>query len=139
MSFVAKAIFHGNCDVAIMNSYYYGNMKFSDDSDQRLWAGSLRLIFTNQKDCGNHIKISGAGVAKHSPNIKEALAFFDFLTGEVAQQLYGTISYEHPVNPAVVPTVELASRGTFKRDELLIERLAALAADSQMTIDLVGW
>ena len=85
----AKAIFHGICDVAIMNSYYYGNMKFSDDPDQRLWADSLRLVFTNQKDRGNHINISGAGIAKHSPNKKEALAFLEFLTGEVAQRFMG--------------------------------------------------
>ena len=45
----AKAISQGICDVAIMNSYYYGNMKFSDDADQRLWAGSLRLILPISK------------------------------------------------------------------------------------------
>ena len=135
----AKAIYQGICDVAIMNSYYYGNMKFSNDPDQRLWADALQLIFTNQKNRGNHINISGAGVAKYSPNKKEALALIEFLTGEVAQQLFGTINYEHPVNPAVAPTVELASLGDFKRDELPIERLAALAPVAQKIIDRVGW
>ena len=135
----AKAIFQGICDVAIMNSYYYGNMKFSDDADQRLWADSLRLVFTNQQDRGNHVNISGAGVAKHSANKKEALAFLEFLTSEVAQQLYGTINYEYPVNPAVAPPAELASWGVFERDELPIERLAELAPEAQMIIDRVGW
>ena len=135
----AKAIFQGICDIAIMNSYYFGKMKFSDDADQRLWADALRLVFTNQKDRGNHINISGAGIAKYSPNKKEALAFLEFLTGEVAQQLYGTINYEYPVNPAVAPPAELASWGAFKHDELPIERLAKLAPDAQMIIDRVGW
>ena len=135
----AKAIFQGICDVAIMNSYYYGNMKFSDDADQRAWASALRLVFTNQQDRGNHINISGAGVAKHSPNKKEAIAFLEFLTGTVAQQLYGTVNYEYPVNTAVAPPPALASWGNFKRDTLPIERLAELAPEAQMIIDRVGW
>ena len=60
-----------------MNSYYYGNMKFSDDADQRLWL-TASACFTNQQDRGNHINISGAGVAKYSPNKKEALRFLNF-------------------------------------------------------------
>ena len=135
----AKAISQGICYIAIMNSYYYGNMKFSDDADQRLWADSLRLVFTNQQDRGNHINISGAGVAKYSPNKKDAQAFLEFLTNEVAQQLYGTINYEYPVNPAVAPSAELASWGVFERDELPMKRLAELAPEAQMIIDRVGW
>lgn len=135
----AKAISQGICDVAIMNSYYFGKMKFSDDLGQRSWAESLRLIFTNQKGRGNHINISGAGIVKHSPNKKVALLFLEFLTDEVAQQLYGTIHYEYPVNPSFAQPAELASWGVFKRDELHIERLAALAPEAQMIIDRVGW
>ena len=45
----AKAIFQGICDVAIMNSYYYGNMKFSDDADQRLWADRFGLFLPISK------------------------------------------------------------------------------------------
>ena len=135
----AKAIFQGICDVAIMNSYYYGNMKFNDDAEQRSWADAIRLVFTNQTDRGNHINISGGGVAKHSGNIQQAVAFLEFLTGEVAQQLYGTVNYEYPVNPAVTTPAELASWGPFKRDKLPIERLAELAPQAQMIIDRVGW
>ena len=57
----------------------------------------------------------------------------------MAQQLYGTINYEHPINPSVATPAELASWGAFKPDELHIERLAALAAEAQMIIDRVGW
>jgi iron(III) transport system substrate-binding protein len=135
----AKAIFQGICDVAIMNSYYYGNMKFSDDAEQRAWADAVRLVFTNQQDRGNHVNISGGGVAKHSKNKEMAVRFLEFLTGEAAQQLYGKINFEYPVNPAVAPPAELASWGSFKRDTLPIERLAELAPQAQMMIDRVGW
>ena len=114
-------------------------MKFNDDAEQRSWADAIRLVFTNQADRGNHINISGGGVAKHSRNKQQAVAFLEFLTGEVAQQLYGTVNYEYPVNPAVAPPAELASWGLFKRDKLPIERLAELAPQAQMIIDRVGW
>ena len=96
-------------------------------------------MFANQQDRGNHINISGAGVAKHSSNKKEAVAFLEFLTGSLAQQLYGKINYEYPVNPAVAPPAELTSWGTFISDELPIERLVELAPEAQMIIDRVGW
>ena len=73
------------------------------------------------------------------PKQKEAVVFLEFLTGTVAQQLYGTVNYEYPANPAVAPPSELASWGNFKRDTLPIERLAELAPEAQMIIDRVGW
>ena len=44
----AKAIFQGQCDVAIMNHYYYGKMLFGDKAEQKDWANAINLIFTNQ-------------------------------------------------------------------------------------------
>lgn len=135
----AKAIFQGLCDVAVMNSYYYGNMKFGDKADQKEWAQSIRLVFTNQSNRGNHMNISGGGVAKYAKNKAAAIAFLEFLTEEKAQQLYGEINFEYPVNPAVTVNGELASWGKFKPDALPIERLAELAPKAQMIIDRVGW
>ena len=135
----AKAIFEGQCDVAIMNHYYYGKMMYGDKPEQKAWAESIRLVFTNQDDRGSHVNISGGGMAKHSPNPQSARRFLEFLTTPVAQQLYGEVNFEYPVNPAVAPGGVLASWGAFKRDELAIERLAELAPDAQMIIDRVGW
>ena len=135
----AKAIFQGECDVAIMNSYYYGKMLNSDKAEQREWAGAIRLIFTNQQDRGTHVNISGAGVAKHSQNKQAAVTFLEFLTKETAQNLYGEINYEFPVNPAVKPTGSVAEWADFKRDSLRIEALAELAPTAQRIIDRSGW
>ncbi|MEC8643307.1 MAG: extracellular solute-binding protein [Pseudomonadota bacterium] len=135
----AKAIFEGQCDVAIMNHYYYGKMLYGDKPEQKDWAGAIRLVFTNQDGRGNHVNISGGGMAKHSPNPEAARRFLEFLTTPVAQQLYGEVNFEYPVNPAVAPGGVLTSWGDFKRDELAIERLAELAPDAQMIIDRVGW
>ena len=135
----AKAVFEGQCDVVIMNHYYFGKMLYGDKPEQREWADAIRLVFTNQDGRGNHVNISGGGMARHSPNPDAARRFLEFLTMPTAQQLYGEVNFEYPVNPDVAPGGVLSSWGDFKRDDLAIERLAELAPDAQKIIDRVGW
>lgn len=134
-----KAIHEGVCDVAIINSYYYGALKHSDKPDQREWAKAIDLVFPNQGDRGTHINISGGGVAKHSKNNAEAIRFLEFLTSKPAQQLYGSINFEYPVNPEVPILDELRSWGTFTEDKMPISRISELAEDAQKIIDRVRW
>ena len=134
-----KAIHEGVCDIAIINSYYYGALKHSDKPDQREWAKAIELAFPNQDDRGTHVNISGGGVAKHSKNKAEAIRFLEFLTSEPAQQLYGSINFEYPVNPAVPILSELRSWGAFSEDKMPIGRISELAADAQKIIDRVRW
>jgi iron(III) transport system substrate-binding protein len=134
-----KAIYEGVCDIAIINNYYYGKLKSSDIPEQRDWASAIRLIFPNQEDRGTHVNISGGGVAKHSKNKEEAIRFLEFLTSKAAQNLYGSINYEYPVNPTVEPSAELQSWGVFKEDQMPIARIAELAPQAQQVIDRVGW
>lgn len=134
-----KAIYEGVCDIAVINNYYFGKLKHSDKPAQRDWADSVNLIFPNQGDRGTHVNISGGGVAKHSTRKDEAVKFLEFLTTEAAQNLYGSINFEYPVNPAVAPSAELASWGQFKEDNMPIGRIAELAPEAQKIIDRVGW
>ena len=134
-----KAIYEGLCDVAIINSYYYGKLASSDIEEQQAWAASIELVFPNQDDRGTHINISGGGIAKYSKNKETAVAFLEFLTQETAQALYGTVNYEFPVNPAVAPAPKVAAWGAFKEDSLPIARIAALAPTAQRAIDRTGW
>lgn len=134
-----KAIYEGVCDIAIINNYYYGKLKFSDKPAQRDWAAAARLIFPNQGDRGAHVNISGGGVAKHSKHKAEAVRFLEFLTTQPAQALYGAVNFEYPVNPSVPPSEELRSWGTFSEDKMPISRIAELAPQAQRVIDRVGW
>jgi iron(III) transport system substrate-binding protein len=134
-----KAIYEGVCDIAIINNYYFGKLKHSGKSAQRAWAASVKLIFPNQSDRGTHINISGGGVAKHSKNKVEAVKFLEFLTSKVAQNLYGSINFEYPVNPKVPASKELAAWGSFDEDKMPIARIAELASEAQKVIDRVGW
>ena len=134
-----KAIYQGVCDVAIINSYYYGKLKASKIAEQRAWGAAVRLTYTNQQDRGNHMNISGGGVAKYSKNKTLAISFLEFLTKKSAQKLYGEINYEYPVNPKIKSSKEVRSWGTFVEDKLPIEKIAELAPEAQRMIDRVGW
>ena len=136
-----KAIYEGECEVALINNYYFGKLKFSEDPEQRKWAESVRLVFPNQADTdrGSHVNISGGGVAKFSKNKEEAQKLLEFLTSEKAQKLYGEINFEYPANPQIEPGNELQSWGSFREDTLPIIKIAELAPLAQKIIDRVGW
>ena len=136
-----KAIFEGQCDISIINNYYFGKLKYSEDPSQREWAKSVDLIFPNQgvEERGAHINISGGGVAKYSKNKKEAVALLEFLSKAQSQKMYGEINFEYPVNPSVETTEELKSWGSFKSDSLPIISIAQKAYEAQKIIDRVGW
>ena len=136
-----KAIYEGQCDIALINNYYFGKLKYSEDSKQRDWANELSLIFPNQglNDRGAHINISGGGVAKYSKNKDEAIKLLEFLSEETSQKLYGKINFEYPVNPRVAPTQILRSWGEFREDQLPIQKIAEFGREAQKIIDKVGW
>ncbi len=136
----AKAIYEGVCDIALMNTYYFGKMKFNEKNpEQKDWAKSINLVFTNQEDRGNHINVAGGGVVKYSKNKANAIALLEFLIQPKAQKLYSSMNYEYPVNPNMTLSAELKSWGEFKEDQLAIEKLAELAPVAQKIIDRVGW
>ena len=136
-----KAIFEGQCDISIINNYYFGKLKYSEDPSQREWAKSVDLIFPNQgvEERGAHINISGGGVAKYSKNKNEAVALLEFLSKAQSQKMYGEINFEYPVNPSVETTEELKSWGSFKSESLPIISIAQKAYEAQKIIDRVGW
>lgn len=134
-----KAIYEGVCDIGIINNYYFGKLEHSDKPEQRDWAAAVSMIFPNQADRGTHVNISGGGVAVHSKHKAEAVRFLEFLTQKEAQELYGRINFEYPVNPAVKPSMELQAWGAFREDDMPISRIAELAPQAQKVIDRVGW
>ena len=136
-----KAIHEGECEVALINNYYFGKLKFSEDPEQRKWVENVRLVFPNQaeNDRGAHVNISGGGVAKYSKNKEDAQRLLEFLTSKKAQKLYGEINFEYPANLKIQTTDELKSWGNFREDTLPIIKIAELAPEAQKIIDRVGW
>jgi iron(III) transport system substrate-binding protein len=134
-----KAISQGVCDIAIINSYYFGKLRNSRILEQRNWTKNVGIVFTNQLGRGNHINISGGGVARYSKNKLLAVKFLEFLSEEKAQKLFSRINYEFPGNPSVAYSKELLSWGKFYEDKLPISKIAEIAPMAQRIIDRVGW
>jgi len=130
-----KAIKEGLCDVSLGNSYYYGKMLM--DKKQIPWANAVNLNFPNQNDRGAHINVSGAVVAKHAPNKEAALKLLDFLSSDKAQALYAELNMEYPVKPHVQPSALVKSWGTFKADDIDLNKIAAQRKNALRLVDKV--
>jgi len=136
----AKSIYAGECDVALMNTYYYGAMaNNTKNPEQQDWAKAIRMVFFNQDDRGQHINISAGGVVKTSPHQDEARAFLEWMTGPVAQRIYTEVNAEYPVNADVAPDPSVAAWGAFKADDVSIEAIGRASSTAQMIIDRTGW
>ena len=136
----AKGIYSGECDIVLMNTYYFALMKFNEKNpEQKKWAQATDIIFYNQNNRGQHINVSGAAIAKYSKNYNEAVKFIEWLTMPKAQKIYANINFEYPVNPNVKLDGKIMEWGTFKADELPISKIAKFSKEAQMIIDRVGW
>ena len=136
----AKAIHAGECDIALMNTYYFGKMANNDKNpEQKDWANSLRIVFFNQEDRGQHINITGGGILKTSKRKDAARKFLEWMVSDQAQKIYAEINYEYPVDSTQAPSPSVAAWGEFKTDALDIEKISAATPTAQMIIDRTGW
>ncbi|RKD73226.1 iron(III) transport system substrate-binding protein [Sinobaca qinghaiensis] len=135
----ALGVASGEGDVAIMNSYYFGQMLNSSEEEEVNAAENLEVFFPNQEEEGTHINISGAGVTQHGPNSEEAVQFIEFLSGEEAQDDFSEANYEYPVNPDVEPSELLQSWGDFEEQDINLTILGENNAQAQMLMNEVGW
>ena len=127
-----QAIHQNLCDISLGNSYYFGKM-LADDK-QKVWANAVNINFPNQANRGAHLNISGMGLAKHSPNTKNAQKLMDFLVSESAQQLYAQTNMEYPVRTDVAASALVSSWGKFKADNLSLE---VIAKNRQLALKLI--
>ncbi len=120
-----KAVYQGECDVALGNTYYMGKMMTNEKSPvQKKWAAAVNLIFPNQKGLGTHVNISGAGVTKSAKNRANAVKLIEFLSGDAAQKIYAEDNFEYPVKAGVKLHPIVAGWGVFKADETNLAKIA---------------
>lgn len=117
-----KAIAEGVCDIAIGNSYYYGNMLM--DENQRPTAEQVNLVFPNADDRGTHVNISGISLTQSAPNKENAVKLMEFLSSANAQRIYAEANSEYPANPEVKPTGLVAEWGEMTPDKLSLQEIA---------------
>ncbi|MFQ5543692.1 MAG: extracellular solute-binding protein [Nitrospiria bacterium] len=130
---VLEAIAAGQCDVGIVNTYYFGRLL------RKKGGLPLSLFWPNQKDRGVHVNISGAGVTQHSKHKKEATHFLEWLSSPQAQSLFSNLNLEYPANPKVKPAPEVAAWGTFKQDQVNLSKAGELQKEAIKLMDRVGY
>ena len=135
-----KAVSEGVCDIALINNYYYGLMKFNNKKpEQQAWADSVYLVFPNQDNRGTHVNVSGAGITRYAKNKENMVKLLEFLSGDLAQRKYAADNFEYPANPSVAIDEEIASWGKFKSDQVSLRKIADLSPAAQKVIDRAGW
>ena len=133
------AVAKNECDVAIVNHYYYAMMLQSKDAKKRKIANKVDIAFLNQKDRGAHVNISGIGIMKYSKNIENAEKLIIFLLNKDSQEWYAKVNNEYPVLEASKVTDLLATWGVLNLDEEIIGKLGSLNPDAVKLMDRVGW
>lgn len=136
----AKAIFAGECDIALGNTYYVGQMQTNEkEPEQKEWAASIKVLFPNANDRGTHVNISGMALAKYAPNKDNAVKLMEFLASDKGQTLYGEQVFEYPVEPGIKPSAIVSAWGTLKPDALPLADIAKNRKAASELVDKVGF
>lgn len=134
-----RAVAAGECDVAVVNHYYYAGMLVSKKEKDVEVARKLKIFWPNQDGRGTHVNISGAAVAKSSKNKANAVKLLEFLSSEEAQKIYAEKVREYPVKPGVEAAAGVMALGEFKRDDQNLADLARHNANGVRIADRAGW
>ena len=134
-----KAVASGQCDLALVNTYYLGGMQNSVLENEKSASAKVGLFWPNQEDRGTHLNISGAGVTTSSKNRNEAVRLLEFLVSDEAQHWYADTNFEYPVKQGIEINETLKQWGSFVSDEVNIDQLGKLNAEAVRLMDRAGW
>ncbi|KAB7613774.1 Fe(3+) ABC transporter substrate-binding protein [Amylibacter sp. SFDW26] len=123
-----KAIWAGECDISIGNTYYM--KKLLANEDQKVWADSVRIVFPKFENGGTHVNLSGVTLTKAAPNKENAIKLMEFLTGEAAQEIYAETNGEYPLRPGSNASELVSSWGELVPDEIPLTDIAKLRPTS---------
>lgn len=135
----AKALIAGEGDIAVMNTYYVGQMLRSADPEEKKVAEQLAIVFPDQDTTGAHVNVSGIGRVKGGKNVAEAQALIAFLTGKEAQQQFASNNDEYPIHPDIQPSQLLQSWGAFREQSVGVAALGEQNAESTAILIESGW
>ncbi|MDX9950962.1 MAG: extracellular solute-binding protein [Methylophilaceae bacterium] len=124
-----EAIAAGQCEVGIVNTYYYGRLM---EKKPNL---PLALFWPNQKTNGVHVNVSGAGVVKHSKNEKGAVQLLEWFSSGKGQRMFADLNMEYPANPSYKPDPLVASWGEFKHNLINVAKAGELQSAAVRLMD----
>ena len=132
-----KSIWSGECDIALGNTYYIGQM-LNDDSEKD-YAASVRIDFPIFEGGGAHMNISGIALTKAAPNKAAAVKLMAWLSSDEAQKIYAEANHEFPVKAGVARSALVQSWGEFTPDSLGLADIAKARSDAVKLIEGVDF
>ena len=132
-----KSIWSGECDIALGNTYYIGQM-LNDDSEKD-YAASVRIDFPIFEGGGAHMNISGIALTKAAPNKAAAVKLMAWLSSDAAQKIYAEANHEFPVKDGVARSTLVQSWGEFTPDSLGLADIAKARSDAVKLIEGVDF
>ncbi|MFZ0105354.1 MAG: extracellular solute-binding protein [Thiobacillus sp.] len=132
-----EAVAAGQCDVTIVNTYYFGRLM------EKKPDLPLAIFWPNQnlknKSAGVHVNISGAGVTRHARNPAGAQKLIEWLSSDMAQNMIADVNMEYPVNPKVKPDAKVAAWGEFRQNLVNVKQAGSLQAKAVKLMDRAGY
>lgn len=132
-----KAIWAGECDISLGNTYYMGQML--SDEEQKEWADSVNVLFPVFEGGGTHVNISGVAMTANAPNHDNALKMMEFLTSPEAQEIYAEANFEYPIAPGSEAAELVQGWGSFEADEVNLMDLAQMRGTALRLIEEVDF
>lgn len=132
-----KAIWAGECDISLGNTYYMGKML--KDPEQTEWANAVRITFPTFEGGGTHINVSGMALTQSAPNKEDALQLMEYLVSPAAQAIYAEENSEYPVLAEAAISDVVASWGSFTPDDVSLTELAANRATALRIMEEVDF
>jgi len=132
-----EAVAAGQCDVTLVNTYYYGRLMAKQPNLP------LAIFWPNQqlknKAAGVHVNVSGAGVTRYARNPAGAQKLIEWLSSGKAQNLFADANLEYPVNPNVAPDKTVAAWGSFRQNLINVKEAGSLQAQAVRLMDRAGY
>ena len=128
---VMQAILAGQCDVGIVNTYYFGRLQ------TKTRDLALALFWPNES--GVHVNVAGAGILKHSRNAIKAKILMEWLVSEPAQELFAGVNQEYPVSTDVKVDPQVASWGQFRQSQQRLSQAYILQPNAVRLMDRAGY
>ena len=134
-----NAVAAGQCDVGIVNTYYFGRVQRETPDVP------VAIFWPNQPGAGDsdgsgvHVNVSGAGITAHAPNPEAAREFLEWLASEPVQEQFAEVNFEFPARRGVDVDPLVAAWGEFEADPVDVVVAGERQSEAVQMMDRVGW
>lgn len=132
-----KAIWSGQCDISLGNTYYMGQML--NNAEQKEWADSVKIVFPTFENAGTHVNVSGMALTKAAPNKDNAIKLMEYLASPAAQEIYAADNFEYPIAPGTQAVDLVKGWGEFEADDTNLMTIARLRGEALRLTEIANY